>query len=65
MAKIQSYLDTTLRIIHINRRSALPQEVIEAMREYMEHSETSSPIRREFIRRHLKAEHHTDKELHR
>jgi len=63
MPQVKSYLDTTLRIIHINRYSGLPQETTDAMREYMKEAETSAPIRREFITQHLLTEHNTNEEM--
>jgi len=63
MAQLHSYLDTTLRIIHINRASGLPADVTENMRQEMKDAETSAPIRREFIKRHLEIEHRSNPEL--
>src|SRR4051812_40481037 len=63
MVQLKSYLDTTLRIIHVNRHSELTQETTDAINQFMEQSETSGPIRREFIRRFLETEHKTNEEL--
>ncbi len=63
MAQLKSYLDTTLRIIHVNRCSGLEHGTVDAIHQFMEESETSGPIRREFIRRFLEMEHQTNEGL--
>ncbi|SEO09467.1 hypothetical protein SAMN05192574_105281 [Mucilaginibacter gossypiicola] len=63
MPQVKSYLDTTLRIIHINRYSGMSPESTDAMRQYLKESETSAPIRREFITRHLSMEHQSNEEM--
>ncbi len=63
MQQFRSYLDTSLRVIHINRHFSQTEDVKIAMKNYIEESESSRPIRHEMIQQIIINEHNNNPEL--